>query len=1063
MKIFKWIENNVFFLITLFLLAFIPLYPKLPLVDIRHTWVYIRAEDFIVVLVMALWVLFLLKKKITLKTPLTIPILIFWIMGALATIHAVFLIFPTLADIFPNVAFLSFLRRVEYMSLFFVAYAGMKDKQFLKYVIAVLVGTLLLVCAYGFGQKYLDFPAYLTMNEEFAKGIPIRLSQLSRVPSTFGGHYDLAAYLVLVLPILVSLIFGIKNWFVKALLAGSVLLGVVLMVMTVSRSSFFVLIIAFGVVLFFKMKKILFMIVPVVVVVGMFLFLTFAPHLSDRFLNTLKEIDVLVDASTGNEIGHVKIVTPKDFKVGLIQQEVYSGNENLDAVQIVPYEDLIEASPSALYTSPLPSQVLTVIRTNTPNGENLPQGTGYINLPLSPVQRRLGEFFYELSNKDSSGSSRGVIFHGSFLIKKAFAYDLSFTTRFQGEWPRALDAFKRNILFGSGYSSVSLAVDNNYLRILGEVGLVGFLSFFAIFTVAGIYIAKILPKVDSPVAKSFVIGFVAGVIGLCLNAILIDVFEASKIAFLLWLLTGLTLGLLSLYQKESINMLIEFKKVITSRYAIVIYLLIAAVLIFAPMINNFFVGDDYTWLRWAADCGDGVMRSSYCPSIVERAITYFSDANGFFYRPGTKLYFLSMYSVFWLNQTVYHMVSILLHLAVTILVFFLARNIFKNFRLALLSSFLFILLSGLSETIFWISSTGHLINAVFILLSLLLYIRWEKQKKIFYLLCSLASMFVSLLFHELGVVVPFLILAYAFTMTNDSIKAPFKNKIPYLFFLPDILYLIMRYSAGSHWFNGDYSYNLFKLPFNLVGNSMGYFVLALFGPISLPFYGILRSISREHILVSALIVGLAVIGVVLVYKFYVKNLHKIDKRILIFSICFFMISLIPFLGLGNLAARYSYLASIGVVFLLVFVINKLYLVLKSNGERLAAGSVAFLISVFCLFHIIQIQEIHSDWYEAGKKATVFFISIDGLYSDYWSTEPIELHFVKVPLQVGDAWVFPVGLSDALWFAFQNPRLRVYEWPTLEAVDQVVHGGKNQKVFVFDDTGAIKEELMEVVQ
>ena len=42
--------------------------------------------------------------------------------------------------------------------------------------------------------------------------------------------------------------------------------------------------------------------------------------------------------------------------------------------------------------------------------------------------------------------------------------------------------------------------------------------------------------------KSFIIGFSAGAIGLALNATLIDVFEASKVAFVLWALVGITLG-----------------------------------------------------------------------------------------------------------------------------------------------------------------------------------------------------------------------------------------------------------------------------------------------------------------------------------------------------------------------------------------------------------------------------------------------------------------------------------------------------------------------------------------
>ena len=79
------------------------------------------------------------------------------------------------------------------------------------------------------------------------------------------------------------------------------------------------------------------------------------------------------------------------------------------------------------------------------------------------------------------------------MVKKVFTYDLSFTTRFQGQWPKAMDAFSKNILFGSGYGSIGLAVDNSYLRMLAEVGLLGFLSFLTIFIVVGVYIKRRFP------------------------------------------------------------------------------------------------------------------------------------------------------------------------------------------------------------------------------------------------------------------------------------------------------------------------------------------------------------------------------------------------------------------------------------------------------------------------------------------------------------------------------------------------------------------------------------------
>src|SRR3989304_8862875 len=109
-KIFSFVWENILFLETLFFLVFIPLFPKLPLLDVKNTWVYIRAEDFIVVFVLLSWFILLLKKKVNLRTPLTLPIFIFWIIGAIATLHGVLLIFPSLPNVFPNVAFLSLVR-----------------------------------------------------------------------------------------------------------------------------------------------------------------------------------------------------------------------------------------------------------------------------------------------------------------------------------------------------------------------------------------------------------------------------------------------------------------------------------------------------------------------------------------------------------------------------------------------------------------------------------------------------------------------------------------------------------------------------------------------------------------------------------------------------------------------------------------------------------------------------------------------------------------------------------------------------------------------------------------
>lgn len=1051
-KLFQYVNDNVFFWLTIFLLAFIPLYPKLPILDIKHTWVYIRIEDFVVLSTLLIWGFLLVRKKVTLVTPLSVPILLFWIVGAVSTMHGIFLIFPNLTDAYPNVAFLSFLRRIEYMSLFFIGYESMRGKQRLRTIVTVLVLTILAVTLYGIGQKYLGFPAFLTMNEEFAKGIPIRLSALSRVASTFSGHYDLAAYLAFVLPIVASMLFAFRNLFMRIIFFITLTLGIVVMGMTVSRISILALFIALGIVVFIQRKKLFIVSIPVIAIVTL-LFLNFSPSIVGRFGNTVKEVEVLVDAKTGIPVGHTKVVPKTYVKEKIVKQQYAQSIADVNRVaspsasRIVPYE-LLEENMTFL------------AEPNVSTGENLPQGTGYINMSLSPVVRRLGYFYFEPVFKSSTTSAEIFIVNGDYLLKKVLAYDLSFTTRFQGEWPRALEAFRRNILLGSGYGSVGLAVDSSYIRMLGEVGLLGLSAFAAIWIITAIYIRKALPAVENIETKSFIIGVIAGAVGLSINALFIDVFEASKVAFILWLICGIALGMLGRSQRTLPDVYKVLKTVTTSPWAIAVFLCILTVSLYSSMLRNNFVGDDFTWFRWAADCRNTPMTSNRCSIDISTIVNYFTQANGFFYRPGAKLYFLFMYSVFWLNQNVYHGVSLALHFGVVVLVFLLARRLFRSLFLSVAAGFAFLILSGNAEPIYWISATGFLFTAFFSLSSLLSYILWQERRKPFYFLLTISFFVLALMFHELGIVTPLFYLLYTGTMGGISAlrKSLFSIRNA-LLFAPLPVYLLVRYVASSHWLSGDYNYNLLKLPFNIVGNTLGYLLLTLAGPYSLPLIQIARNAGKSNIFIAIIVFSIICIVAVWVWKRQRVRVGDEDRKILVFGIGFFIISLLPFIGLGNVTSRYSYVSSVGVVFLLVYMCKKLYMFLSGNGRTIATLSVILLSGTFGLFHLIAHQKVQNDWHDAGEQSRQFIVAMEYAYQDYWGVEPMEFHFVNVPIRVGEAWVFPVGLPDALWFVFRNPNIRVFMWPSvLQAMDAVDVNSKNQKVFEFTSNGILTERV-----
>lgn len=1006
-KVFSWLSNNILFVFTLFLLAFIPLYPKLPLLDVQHTWVYIRIEDLLVAFAVGLFGLQLLRKKATLKTPLSLVIFLFWVIGLVSLIYAIIFIFPMLIGVYPQIAILHYLRRIEYLSLFFIAFSAIQNKKQIYPVIAVMTMVLIIVGIYGLGQKGIlvgwenRFPAFSTMNEEFAKGIPLQISALGRVSSTFAGHYDLAAYLVLLIPIVGALVFGLKKWWQKGVMFGSGVLGLIILMMTASRVSFavYLLTIVFMLILH-KQKK---FIIPVVIL-SIVLLQSFE-GLSARYASTISSVDVVVDARTGQAIG------------------VSSGRDETGRV-IVEEREL--------------------------TGEDLPQGSGYINLP----NEQTGSSTQLRRTSIRDGVETTDEYEGEYVVRKALAYDVSFTTRFQGTWPRAIEAFQRNPLLGSGYSSISLASDNNYLRILGEVGILGLVSYVLIFLVFGIYVAKILPHVGKGPTRSFVIGVSAGIFGIALNAVLIDVFEASKVAFVMWAVIGLTVGLLHLYKKEDFSVFTELKRVLLSVPAIILYLFAATFGLFNMMAQNFFIGDDFTWLRWAAECVTH-RGSEVCLGTSQTLLSYFTQADQFFYRPGTKIYFYMMYAIFWLHNAIYHYVSIFLHFLSTASVFLLTYQVLKSKKIAALVAVIFLTLSVHFEQVFWVSATGHLIATVGMLFSVILYIYWKQQKHLYLLILSLICAVSPVFFHEFGIVTPLLIIAYDLLLGEGKTLKERISKwyiyLAYLLIIPG--YLALRYTANSHWQGGDYSYNLIKLPVNIVGNIIGYLGITFAGTDFRPVYDALRMNARENIVFIGIGLLLAVGFAFFIFKIRKLLVNTLSGRVFLFGFLFFVITLLPFLGLGNITYRYAYLPSVGVMLMVAAIFAMITTRYKS---RIVLGLIVAVSLLYSAFQYSQLLKINEDWRIAGTVTRNFVNDIDRYFTPK-ETLPKNavLYFANVPIMYRTAWIFPVGLEDALFLPFQSNPPRVVQVPevTPELLDRV-ENSRTERLFQFESNGDV---------
>lgn len=117
----------------------------------------------------------------------------------------------------------------------------------------------------------------------------------------------------------------------------------------------------------------------------------------------------------------------------------------------------------------------------------------------------------------------------------------SFQIRLQIEWPRAINAFLKNPFLGTGYSSLGIATDNDFLRSLGEAGLLGTLGFILVLIETVKRIWRIYKSEDKFI-KYFSAGILSMILAFVINGLFIDVFEASKVASLFWMILGLNLA-----------------------------------------------------------------------------------------------------------------------------------------------------------------------------------------------------------------------------------------------------------------------------------------------------------------------------------------------------------------------------------------------------------------------------------------------------------------------------------------------------------------------------------------
>lgn len=537
-KVSEFIDNNILLILSSILLIVIPLYPKLPLFDIIEGYIVrVRLEDFLILFTWLIFLFQVIKKRATLKTPLTKIILAYTLVGLLSVLSGIFITKTIpLTQVHLLKSTLHYLRYLEYFTLFFIFYSAVKTRKDLKIIIYTFATSYILVGLYGIGQKYLYWPVYSTMNREFSKGIRLYLTEHARVQSTFGGHYDMAAYLVILLPIIFLFTQDLEKKLARSIAWIMFSIGMWLMVTGASRTSFIAGIVGIFITIIIrslkekkKKEKISFFIKKSIITgtLTLIIFSSFGDDISERLLQTLNS----------NEYFY------SNYK---------SFTNNLDSGK--------EFIASKLKASNLDSKI-TIEKPK--NGLSTDEAAIIVASDTRPTPLKPSDVFVDVPNKIkiSSMSATGewttvIIEAPRTYSDNALKYGLSLAIRLDTLWPQALKGFYANPLLGTGYATLTKSeneefteadsTDNNFLRTLGEIGLLGFIIFYGIIILsikqAFKTVFKKSPNLNLNTGKLPIlisIAFIGSSIGLLINATFIDVFASSKVALTFWSLVGI--------------------------------------------------------------------------------------------------------------------------------------------------------------------------------------------------------------------------------------------------------------------------------------------------------------------------------------------------------------------------------------------------------------------------------------------------------------------------------------------------------------------------------------------
>lgn len=436
------------------------------------------------------------------------------------------------------------------------------------------------------------------------------------------------------------------------------------------------------------------------------------------------------------------------------------------------------------------------------------------------------------------------------------------------------------------------------------------------------------------------------------------------------------------------------KKTIILSIALIIFMGMA---VYANSINGQFIWDDYHLIKENAYVKNWSNLGKIFTSGIREGAHRISNT----YRPLQMLTYMVDYSIGGMNVRGYHLVNISFHILVALCIYWLINILFADNLIALLTAALYAVHPIHTEAVAYIAGRADPLAFFFMLTALIFYIKNVEKAGIGKLIIVAASYILAILSKESSLILPAVILLYHFTFKRKMNAAGFS-----IVMIITAAYLILRTTALKVLLFTETSYPttvLQRLP-GFFAALTGYFRL-LFLPLTLhmEYTLVLFKFTDPHV----------IFGIVLLILILAWALIKRNKRIVFFSIAWFLLTLLPLSDIYPLNAymyeHWMYVPSVG--FFLLLSAELAYLYRTRSYKKISLA----LIVILALFYSALTIRQNAYWQEPISffKRTLKYVPQSArIHNDlgytYYKMEKMEdaITSFKASMQIDPAYTLP---------------------------------------------------------